>query len=367
MAQRRRWFYVADSASKLTNCISPGPEAGLPLGQNSSFLAAVTKAKVAPSSVWGLDAGDRSLSPRDGKLVVGGYDTARIAANLTTFPLGNWTKQRPCPLQVAVTDIEYLSPNRKASLLPYDNNDGVIACIEPFQQRFTLLPTMVQNFAHYTGYDHSYPGLTFPTNMRPNGELYITFDNGYVTTIPNDHLFTPKRGSDESGHYVVTNSSIVETGMVYNADDADADAQIILGGLFLTFNYLVVDYVNNQFQMAPVQRSQATSPNIITVCTPTPTTASPGAQAPAEKKRGPSSAAAIGGATAGAVVGLAAIAGIYFVLLRKRRQPPDPQPIEETCPPTILQPGQFSDAQTPSELALVPHPIQAIACFCLLT
>ncbi len=130
----------------LTRRAFAGPEAGLPLGQNSSFLAAVTQAKVAPSSVWGLDAGDRSLSPRDGKLVVGGYDASRIEGDLTTFPLGTWTNQQPCPLQVKVAQVSYTSPNAsKAFLLPL-TSDGVIACIEPQQQRFTFLPSMVNNF-----------------------------------------------------------------------------------------------------------------------------------------------------------------------------------------------------------------------------
>ncbi|KAL8851760.1 MAG: hypothetical protein Q9221_003370 [Calogaya cf. arnoldii] len=341
-----------------------GPEAGLPLGQNSSFLAAVTRARVAPSSVWGLDAGDRSLSPRDGRLVVGGYDASRIAGKLTTFPLGTWTNQQPCPLQVTFSDIFYTHPDGNNYTLFATNPPGVTGCIEPQQQRFTFLPSMVKNFAAMTSYNSSYPGLVFPTGLRPSGALHITLDNGYTTTIPNDHLFTPKRGSDQNGQYVVTNSSILETGIGYNVDDADSDVQLILGGLFLTYNYLVVDYDKNEFQMAPsVQGDQASSEAITTVCDPTLPTRGPEdfRQAQPSDQSGPSRSAAISGGTAGGVVGLAAIAALCYFLVRKRRrdrhrrQQEDQKRAEQDLSHTPY-PELFSDERRPSELALTTAP-----------
>ncbi|KAL8650050.1 MAG: hypothetical protein Q9210_004049 [Variospora velana] len=299
-----------------------GPSAGLPLGQNSSFLAAVTKAKVAPSSVWGLDAGDRSLSPRDGNLVIGGYDNSRIAGNLTAFPIGNWT-HLPCPLQVTVTELWYSTPDstRRNSLFD-GNTTSMVACIEPFQQRFTFLPSMARQFARWTRYNDSYPDLTFP--VRPSGALEIKLDNGYTTFISNDHLFTPKRGSDKDGHYVVTNSSIFESGMEDNSDkqNGDSDVRPTLGGLFLTYNYLVVDYDDNRFQMAStVPGTERSIPNIRPVCTPTLMTVAPNASSSqTNHASGSSRTAAIGGGTAGGVVGLATIAGICFFLLRRRRR-----------------------------------------------
>lgn len=311
------------------------------MGQNSSFLAAVTEARVAPSTVWGLDAGDRSLSPRDGNLVVGGYDTSRIAENLTTFPIGDWT-QLPCPLQVTVTELWYITPGsaRRDSLFD-SNTTSMIACVEPFQQRFTFLPSMVKQFARWTRYNDTYPDLTFPS--RPPGALEIKLDNGYRTVIPNEHLFTPKRGSDRDGHYVVTNSSVLETGIADNTDkqDGDPDLQPILGGLFLTFNYLVVDYDNSRFQLAPTVRgAEHSTRNITPVCTPAPTA------------NGSSRTAAIAGGTVGSVAGLVAIAGICYFLFRKRRgvrQRQEPQPAEKDSFPLAKSPRPFS-IQKPSEL-----------------
>lgn len=290
--------------------------------------------------------------------MVGGYDTSRFAGNLTTFPIGNWTQQ-PCPLQVTVTQVWYSTPNDTTRNNLFDGNtNSMIACVEPFQQRFTFLPSMVKKFAYWTRYNISNPGLAFPVNLRPNGTLEIRLDNGYRTIIPNDHLFTPKRGSDENGHYVVTNSSIIETGIVYNAEDNDADVRPILGGLFLNFNYLVVDYDNNIFQMAP-SIIQGSSANITAVCTPTTTAVGPDAvssQTNASRANGSSRAAAIGGGTAGAVAGLAIIGILCYFLIRKRRldrQRPDQKRAEQSFAPMALGPTTFSNAQKPSELALV--------------
>ncbi|KAL8928203.1 MAG: hypothetical protein Q9208_001913 [Pyrenodesmia sp. 3 TL-2023] len=335
--------------------------AGLPLGQNSSFLAAVTEARVAPSSVWGLDAGDQSLSPRDGNLVVGGYDTSMFAGDLTTFPIGDWT-QLPCPLQVTVTEVSYLTPGSTTRNSLFDSNiTSIIACVEPFQQRFTFLPSMVKQFARYTGYNDTYPSRTFPS--LPNGALEIQLDNGYRTIIQNDHLFTPKRGSDEDGRYVVTNSSIFESGIEDNTDnqDGDSDVRPILGGLFLTYNYLVVDYDNSQLQMAPsLQGAQRTIANITSVCTPGPTNLAPDANPSGTNTsdgNGSSRAAAIGGGTAGAIAVLAAIAGSCYIFVRKRRQRRDQKQAEQSVTTMSQDPIPFSVAQKPNELASVRQSI----------
>lgn len=297
--------------------------------------------------------------------MVGGYDSSRVAGNLTTFPIGNWTQQ-PCPLQVTVTEAWYFTPDGATRNNLFDGNTtSMVACVEPFQQRFTLLPSMVTQFAYWTRYNVTYSGLTFPVDTRPDGALEIRLDNGYRTVIPNDYLFTLKRGSDEDGHYVVTNSSLVETGIEYNADNENADVRPILGGLFLTFNYLLVDYDNNRFQMAPtVQGPQGSNANITAVCTPTPATVGPGAtssQTNTSHANGSSRAAAIGGGIAGAVAGLAAIAGLCHFLVRRRRRDRQRQDqrAEQSFGPMAMGRRPCSEVQTPVELAPVRQLISA--------
>lgn len=332
----------------------------------------MTKSRVAPSSVWGLDAGDRSLSPRDGRLVIGGYDTSRLAGNLSTFHLGNWTSHLPCPLQVRVTAVTYVFPNGSlGSVLGGSDLDGVhndpsgmAACVEPFQERFTFTPLMVERLVSITGYDNRtnspYSGLNFPAHSRPKGTLQIKLDNGYTTTIPNEQLFTLKRGSDDNGLYVITNSSVFETGIAYNVHDDPKIVQPRLGGLYLTFNYLIVDYDNGKFQMAPnLNEAPGPSASITALCTPSSVDSNldPG-QTTTSHRHAPSRAVKIGGATTGAIVGLAAIAGLGMYLLHKRRQNrqrKDQNPAEETvCPDDTLLDGQMQ-----AELALVSY------CLCI--
>lgn len=290
-----------------------GTEAGLPLGQNSSFLAAVTEANVAPSKAWGLWVGDRSLSPTDGSLTVGGYDPSRVAGNFTTFPLGNWTLQQPCPLQVTISSIMYNQPNGSSELL---TSDRMVACIEPFYDHLTFTPDVVDKFANVTGYNPSYGGLTYPTAQAPNGNLTITLENNYTTVVTNSELVTLQRGSDQFGHYVITNSSIVETKIEYTAQSDPTSVQPILGGIYLTFNYLIVDYESGQFQLAPaVQGNQPTTSQAIkSICTPTKA----GSHAPSPQNSSSKTGAIVGG-TVGGVAGLA-IMGVLAILYRRHRR-----------------------------------------------
>ena len=270
----------------------------------------MTEANVAPSKAWGLWAGDRSLSPADGALTIGGYDPARVAGNFTTFPLGNWTLQQPCPLQVTISSITYNRPNGNSNLLTSEN---MIACIEPFQDHFTFTPDVANKFANVTGYNSSYDGLTYPIGQAPDGDLIITLDNNYTTVVPNFEFVALERGSDQFGHYAITNSSIVETGIAYNALSDPTTVQPTLGGIYLTLNYLIVDYESGQFQLAPaVQGNQPTSPQAIkAICTQTPKSSHPNSS---------SKTGAIAGGTVGGVVGMAIVLGVLVLLYRRHRQ-----------------------------------------------
>lgn len=304
---------------------APGTEAGLPLGQNSSFLAAVTEANVAPSKAWGLWAGDRSLSPADGALTIGGYDPARVAGNFTTFPLGNWTLQQPCPLQVTISSITYTQPDGTSNLLTSTN---IVACIEPFQDHFTFTPDVVSKFANITNYNSSYAGLTYPIGQTPDGNLTITLDNNYTTVVPNSEFVALMRGSDQFGHYSITNTSIVSTGIAYNAQSDPTTVQPTLGGIYLTLNYLIVDYESGEFQLAPaVPATQPTSSQAIkAICTQTPTSN----PTPPNPQRSSSKTGTIIGGTVGGVAGLAIILGVLFLLYRRHSRHGQHQTTDES-------------------------------------
>lgn len=221
-----------------------------------------------------------------------------------------------------------------------------------------LLPSVVERFAAYFS-DTISPGLTFAADTRPEGDLAITLDNGYTTLIPNSHLFTPIRGSDKNGHYVVTNSSVLETAIVDNAKDDPTTVQPLLGGLYLTFNYLIVDYENNRFKMAPAKQDIGdTESNITAVCTPPATTSVSAPQPSHTNPSGSSKAGAIAGGTVGAIAGIAAIIAFCFFLLRKRRRRRQQgQMRAEKTTSQVMNSAEptepFVDTRPPSELPLV--------------
>ena len=280
------------------------------------------------------------MSPADGALTIGGYEPARVAGDFTTFPLGDWSLQQPCPLQITIRSILYNRPNGISESL---TSEDIIACVEPFHDHLTFTPAVAAKFANVTSYNSSYPGLTYPTNKAPDGNLTIILENNYTTVIPNSELVTLKRGSDQFGHYAITNSSIVEAEIVYNAQSDPTTVQPILGGTYLTFNYLVVDYESGQFQLAPaVQGDQATgSQPLKAICTQTPIS---------NNKAGDNSRkiGAIAGGTIGGVVGLAVIGGLIYLLHRHRRPRQHPQGPESMIAPSDRTAQWTASVQSPA-------------------
>ncbi|KAK1056199.1 hypothetical protein LTR74_015110 [Friedmanniomyces endolithicus] len=322
-----------------------GSFSGLPIGTNSSFLRAAVHGGVAPSQVVGLWAGSRSLTPVDGLMVLGGYDAARVNGNFTSFPVADASAALPCPLQVNITGLYFAGQ----SLL--GDSQAMTACIEPYVQRFVFTPAVAQTFAQITAQNASlYKGMDYNASSTPPGNLTITLSNGYTTNITNDELFTLRRGSDQYGRYAITNNTVVEAGISDNRAKSPASQTPTLGGLFLTFNYLVMDYENDEFRLAPAVASDAqTGSSLTTVCTPTaPPSAIP---SPTPAPPPANHTAAIAGGVVGGVVGLALIAAaIAFVLFRRRRrQRQDRTEIQPSMPEMespVMSPRTMSDANT---------------------
>ncbi|KAF2871115.1 hypothetical protein BDV95DRAFT_595011 [Massariosphaeria phaeospora] len=332
--------------------VGGGSQSGLPLGTNSSFLRAAVAGGVAPSQVFGLWSGSRGVNPRDGMLIIGGYDRARIksGADSTTFPVGQWSLERACPLQVTITNLTYaglplINPERKP----------IIACIEPSAQRFTFPPTIATNFALLTGQNSTtYPkGMHYNTANRPTGDLQITLSNGYQSTIPNDELFAPLRGSDQNGRYAITNDSIVEAFIRDNRDKDPGDVNHEIGAMFLTFNYLTVDYAKNEFSLAPAKTKSLSEipPDPVMVCTPDPSGPAPPPPPPSSSS---TNVGAIAGGVVGGVGGLALIAGLAFALLRRNRNAKKGLSVSSTSfepdaihPAVHRHPSEMEDTQIP--------------------
>lgn len=260
-------------------------------------------------------------------LVIGGYDNSRVAGAFTSFPVSKNTKTVPGPLQVSISGLSFCG----TSLL--DDGQILSAMIEPFSPKFLFTPTIAQKFGNITGQNPAMykSGLQYSADSVPQGDLVITLTNGYTTTITNNELFTLVRGSDQYGSYIITNDTVVEAGIADNRAKVSKGTTATLGGIFLTFNYLLVDYLQGNFSLAQaVPSSQSPSRDIRTICTPSSvvSTNSTSSSSPASTSASStamvadkSNTAVVGGAVGGVLGGLAIIGGIIaFVLLRRRQR-----------------------------------------------
>jgi hypothetical protein len=299
------------------------------LGRGSSFLEVAVNTNAAPSQEWGLWTGSRSIeNPVDGLLVIGGYDTARVDGDFTTF--GTSLK---CPTCVLVTNITYNSVSGSSSLFS-NSSETLEVALEPFERSLELPQDIFDNFAHISQgtWNDSLGALTYPRANPPDGNLTITLLNGYTTVIPASELFSISRLYDSSGVY-----SIFDPDSMIAEVDNYTDPQYVpsWGIPFLTMNYMVMDYEKDTFQMAPAIRTDLSSeggPLIKALCTGVVSspTSSP-THTPTAQPTAPTSVApiarhnhigAIVGGVVGGVAGLALIAiVILFILSRRKKEP----------------------------------------------
>lgn len=261
----------------------------------------------------------------DGLIIIGGYDEARIAGNLTTFP-----SNPECPLLVNITDISYNTDNGSTSL--FANRNQVLAgCADPYYHVLELPVSMWSRFVNITGgllnttLATLNPGLiTYPLNSRPSGNITVTLSNGYQTVIPNLEIFGLWHYWNSEGAYTVLDDSPWVASIVPDAPGSPA----VIGFPFTTMNYYIVDYEHNEYHMAPANRENFANNDqaqlLKTACTPAPTTSassSSSATTVALTAAHHSDVGAIAGGVVGGVVGLALIVGILAFFLSKRRHP----------------------------------------------
>ncbi|KAK6220557.1 hypothetical protein LQW54_002002 [Pestalotiopsis sp. IQ-011] len=253
----------------------------LALGPSSSFLQRLVEASWAPSRGFGVYYGSRSQNQaKDGELVIGGVDAARFdASTLQEFPIAGYGASTSCPLQVMLSDVVLTNANGNYSLFK-DPAARVPACIDTIQNAFTFTKAMYAEWAQLTqhiDYDGSnYTAQTYPADRKPLiGNLTVTLSNGYTSVIPHYELVSQQRGSDAQGKYSITNSSRIMAAVQTGQGDLGSDVPL-LGGTFLSQNYLRVDYDQNKFWLSKAIIDDSVTPFIETICEQTSVAASPG-------------------------------------------------------------------------------------------
>ncbi|KAK3367842.1 hypothetical protein B0H63DRAFT_565722 [Podospora didyma] len=317
-------------------------KSALALGPESSVLGHFVDNGLAPSRVYGIDYGSRSEAhPRDGQLTIGGHNEARHdSKNKAQFPMWGFNAPINCPLQVLLADVILTNDSGDHSLFS-DPDSRVPACIDTIQNAFTFTPAM---FAKWRGLvpwiedDGShYNQQTYPLDReRLMGTLTIKLANGYTTVIPHYEFVTHERGNDSFGKYSVLNSSRVMAAV--NSGQTDLGNNVpLLGGVFLSQNYLGVDYASNSFWLSP-QVGNGTLPDKITPsCT---ASSSPG---------NTSTATPLGPIIGGSIGGVALLAVLTFLAwsVKKRKGGINNPPAERPPDDVALRPLELRGRENP--------------------
>jgi hypothetical protein len=105
----------------------------LGLGKGSAILQELKTSNKIPTFGFGLNAGSQSSqNPRNGNLVLGGYDSASITSPFYKYPMNysDTLAERHCPLQVHIQGLQLLFEGQDPIEL-LGEGDGHAACIEP--------------------------------------------------------------------------------------------------------------------------------------------------------------------------------------------------------------------------------------------
>jgi len=244
--------------------VDPLNRTALGLGANSSTLRALVSAGVLPEfpQQIGIFMGSRSeLQGSDGEIILGGYDTARVNGSFTWFPIGKRFPNLNCPLQVLLEDIILTNTNGSQSLMA-DTYSKVPACVDLIENAFSFTPELYQKWANLTNHpttnptdgsplytDQTYPGAS----EQLIGELTLTLSNdqgtNFTSFIPHFELVSQERGADSQGKYAVVNATRAMAAVA--SSENEILGQPLLGGTFLSQNYLVIDFEKNMFGLAP--------------------------------------------------------------------------------------------------------------------
>lgn len=107
------------------------------LAETSTLLQSLKDEGLIGTRSWGLDSGSQSsAAPRNGSLVLGGYDASKLDGGWITFPIpeSNLVRKRSCPLQVSITEMSFtvhVSRDGTKTKTPVKGDNPLVACIEP--------------------------------------------------------------------------------------------------------------------------------------------------------------------------------------------------------------------------------------------
>jgi hypothetical protein len=221
---------------------------------------------------------------------------------------------------VEIADITWENtPGNITSIFP-SGTTKLLGNLEPFFDTI-YLPSEVYNIfqsASNATYNDTLGKLVYDALSIPTGTMTVTLSNGYKTQISGSDLFDYPQDYDETGNEYVTNWNLVTAKVepYYQYPQY----WLWIGVPFMTMNYVVADFEEKTWMMAPAARDdfgQKTALTLTQLCTPahTSTPPPPHAQSPSQ-----SNTAAIAGGVGGGVGGLLLISGLIALILFWRRR-----------------------------------------------
>ncbi|KIX09883.1 uncharacterized protein Z518_00964 [Rhinocladiella mackenziei CBS 650.93] len=307
-----------------------GGQGVLPLGSSSDFLKIAVESGAAPSTVFGLWAGSRSIDhPVDGSLVIGGYDSTRIQGDLTTFD-----SQDTCEMCVIITELSYEDQSGSTNLFS-NSSESLQVNLQPSERVLYVPQNVWENFQTATNgvYNDSY--LTYPTSNPPTGNLTVALSNGYKTTIPTEELFYLPRNYNDDGEYEILDNTYLISTII----NATSDGYVMDWGIpYLTMNYIIADYMRDQFKMAPAIRTDFSNqgggyaleascdPTTSSIASATASTTGTGgavtttSSAPTPHNGSNNTGAIVGGVVGGVLGLIAIVGGLALLFYRSRRR-----------------------------------------------
>lgn len=325
-------------------------KSGLALGPQSSVLDRLDNATLIPSKMFGLFYGSRSqLHGVDGNLTIGGYDAARVAGPWTNFSTASqFLGTTPCPLQVLVSDFRLNNAEGSFSLLD-DTSSAVPFCLDPLQNDFTLSKSMYANFLNLTRTSDpatlNQTQITYSLSSEPLlGNLTITLANGFEVTIPHYEFVSQERGTTAEGGYDVVNASALSVPISVLSEDGHASitGTPVLGGVYLSMVYLLVDYANQQFSLAPAVQGALGDQDhkIVTICNSSTAATTSNSSS---SGGGTNTTAAIVGAVLAAALILATLAVIWLVKRHRAESGKDSECVMQLADETKQDPAAYKE------------------------
>ena len=288
-----------------------------------SILSLMRDSGQIPSRSWSYTAGAYyTQSKVFGSLIFGGYDTSRFVPNdLTIFRGADISRD----LLVGLQAID----SGSTSLLP----EPIIAYIDSTVSFIYLPEAACQRFEEAFGlvYDNETDLYTVNDTLHKklqseNPSVVFSF-GASVDSTQVVNITMPYGAFDLTAKYpLVANDT-----SYFPLRRAQNDTQYVLGRAFLQEAYLTVDYDRNSFSVSQaIFPANGVQQNLVSINTPGGggSNSSTLGSSSSGGSKGLSTGATVGIAVAATVIGIAAIAGLVFWLIRRRKSSKK-QPIEK--------------------------------------